>query len=201
MATKTARTGTAPFAHLLALVTGKTISGKRAEDDELDDTPDAEEDEEEREAEDDRPEEGAEDEETDEPEKGKKAKRAKAESEDEDEERAEDDDDDEEMAKARSEGFAAAQARGRRIFSAASAGARPDMAAHLAFNETMPAAKAIAMLDMAAAGVAPERGSRLGRRMSRVEIPNPGTGGSGRKSEDASFGEIAKAAGKKAGIF
>jgi hypothetical protein len=116
---------------------------------------------------------------------------------------AESDDDDEEMAKARREGFLAAQARGRRIFGAASAGVRPDVAAHLALSEDRPSAEAIAMLDMVAGGAAPSTasGSRLGRRMARVVIPNPGTGPTGKKPDEMSFGELAKAAAVKAGIL
>jgi len=202
MATTTARTGTAPFAHLLALVTGGKTNAKKAEDEKEND-PEAEDPEDDPEAESEEDDEKAESDESDEPEKkpeGKRARKAKAEDPD-DEDKAESSDDDEEMAEARREGFAASQARGRKIFGAASAALRPDMAAHLAFNETMPSAQAIAMLDLAAKGVMPEGGgSRLARRMARVEIPNPGTGGTGKASE-MSFGEMAKAAAQKAGIL
>jgi hypothetical protein len=205
MSKTTLAAGTSPFAHLLAIVTGRPASAKKAEDETPDNVdPDAEEDEDKPEAEEDKPEEDAEDDKPDEGD-GKKGKRAKAKAEEpDDEEKAESDDDDEDMAKARHEGMLAQQARGRKIFSSASAALRPDMAAHLAFNETMSAAKAIGMLDMAASGTVPatEAGSRLGRRMAKVVLPNPGTGGSGaRKSEEMSFGEMAKAAAEKAGIF
>jgi hypothetical protein len=107
--------------------------------------------------------------------------------------------DDDEMAKARREGWNARGVRDRRIFSSEAAGIRPDMAAHLAFEQEMPSAEAIAMLEMAAGGAAP-RASRLATRMARVVVPNPGTGGSGGKTE-LSFGEMAAAAAKKAGII
>ncbi|MCW2521746.1 MAG: hypothetical protein JWO63_81 [Frankiales bacterium] len=201
MAKNDLRAGTSPFAHLLALVTGNPVGGKKADDDKPEnEDPDAETDPEDPDAETDKPDEGAEGDEPAEPEKGKRGKKAKAEDDDSDES-AESDDDDEDMAKARHEGWLAGQARCRKIFSAKSAGVRPDMAAHLAFDQTIPSAQAIAMLDMAAAGNAPVQGSRLANRMARVVIPNPGAGGSGRKAEDMSFGERAKAAAKKAGII
>ncbi|MDQ2764582.1 MAG: DNA polymerase V family protein [Pseudomonadota bacterium] len=208
MAKTPTRAATAPFAHLLSLVTGKS---PKAEDDKP--AEDADDEETETDAEDDKPAEGAEGDkpeedasaEDDKPE-GKRARRAKAAEKDEDEEaesKAESDEDDEEMAQARSEGYAAAQARGRRIFGAASAGLRPDMAAHLAFNDAMPSAQAIGMLDMAAGGaVPPATGSRLHRRMARVVTPNPGTGeNGGKKPEEMSFGEMAKAVAIKAGLI
>ncbi len=205
MATTPTRTSAAPFAHLLSLVTGRS---PKADDDKPEEG--AEEDETETGAEEDKPEEGAEE---DKPEEGadedkpasegKRARGGRRAEKDDDEEaesKAESDDDDEEMAQARREGFAAAQARGRRIFSAAAAGKRPDMAAHLAFNDAMGSTAAIAMLEMAATGAAPApSGSRLGRRMARVVIPNPGASG-GAKPEEQSFGDMAKAAAEKAGI-
>lgn len=208
MAKNTARTGTAPFAHLLSLVTGAKAGKGHAEDERED--PDAEGEDDETDAEDDKPEEGAEDEKPSEDaedekddKEGKRARRAKRAEKDDDEEaegKAESDDDDEEMAKARREGFEAAQARGRRIFNAASAGMRPDMAAHLAFNDTMPSAQAVAMLDMAAQGTVPATGGgRLARRMARVVLPNPGAS-SGGKPTEPSFADLAKAAAEKAGI-
>ena len=204
MAKTPTRTATAPFAHLLSLVTGKS---PKAEDDET--KTDAEEDESEEKAEEEKPaaeeeesEEKAESEEEGEP-KGKRARstrRAEKDEDEEAEEKAEDSDDDEEMAQARREGFLAAQARGRRIFGTASAAMRPDMAAHFAFNEDMSSAQAIATLDMAANGSAPPAsGSRLHRRMARVVTPNPGASG-GKKPEEMSFGDMVKAAGEKAGI-
>ena len=198
MSTKTTlAAGTSPFAHLLAgaAALGSRALGRRG-------TAEDEKPEEEAEEEDDKP--GAEEEDDDKP-AARRARRAKKAEEDDDEAeaKAESDDDDDEMAQARREGFLAAQARGRRIFSAAAAGVRPDMAAHFAFNKSMPSAEAIADLDMAAGGGAPAapQGSRLGRRMARVVIPNPGTTAGGKKPDDLSFGEMAKAAGKKAGIF
>lgn len=213
MAKPTARTGTAPFAHLLSLVTGAKAGKGRAEDEREDETeaeeeddsesPDAEDEKPEDSADDEKPSEDAED--GDDKKEGKRARRAKSAEKDDDEEaedKAECDDDDEDMAQARREGFEAAQARGRRIFNAASAGMRPDMAAHLAFNDTMPSAQAVAMLDMAANGTATvASGSRLGRRMARVVLPNPGASDGGRQPKEMSFGEMAKAAAQKAGIL
>jgi outer membrane biosynthesis protein TonB len=209
MSKTTLKAGTSPFAHLLALVTGNPVSGKKAEEEAPDETG-AETEEEEEEAstaEEEAPEEEAAAEEEEDKPEGKRARRAKKAETDDDEaaeSRAESDEDDEEMAQARREGFEAAQARGRRIFSAASAGLRPDMAAHLAFNDTRSSASAIEMLDMAASGAAPQApraGSRLAERMARVVLPKPGVGTAGKKPEDMSFGEMALAAGKKAGIF
>lgn len=193
MSKNTLAAGTSPFAHLLGglAVLGARVTGRRAEEDPKD--PDAEEDPKDPDAEEDPKDPDAEED----------PKDPDAEV-DESDERAEDDGDDEDMAKARREGFAAAQARGRKIFSAASAGLRPDMAAHLAFNETSPSSAAIAMLDMAASGGAPVvHGSRLGRRMARVVIPNPGSPageGAGRaKSEVSDFAALAKRVSDKLG--
>lgn len=216
MSTKTTlAAGTSPFAHLLAgaAALGSRALGRRGaaeddkpgpdaeDDDKLD--PDAEDDKTDPDAADDKPDPDAEDE--DDKPAARRARRAKkAEDDDDDAEaKAEDGDDDEEMAQARREGFLAAQARGRRIFGAAAAGVRPDMAAHFAFNKSMPSAEAIADLDMAAGGPAPSapQGSRLGRRMARVVIPNPGTSAAGKKPDEQSFGELAKAAAQKAGII
>ncbi|MDH4745831.1 hypothetical protein OMP43_17535 [Sphingomonas sp. CBMAI 2297] len=214
MAKPNARTGTAPFAHLLSFIPGMKAGGGGAaaatedeiEDEDRDEQPDAEDDTPEEGAEDDAPDQEAE---TDDGKEGKRAsRRARRAEKDEDEEaegKAESDDDDEEMAQARREGYLAAQARGRRIFGAASAGLRPDMAAHLAFNDEMPSTQAIAMLDMATTGQAPaESGSRLHRRMSRVVLPNPGTGGNAAKprakGEVDAFVEMAAKAAEKAGI-
>ena len=213
MSKNTLAAGTSPFAHLLAgaAALGSRALGRRgtaedekpdeeAEDD--DDKPDAENDKPEEQAEDDKPD--AEEEDDDKP-AARRARRAKKAEEDDDEAeaKAESDDDDEEMAQARREGFLAAQARGRRIFGAAAAGVRPDMAAHFAFNKSMPSAEAIADLDMAAGGPAPSapQGSRLGRRMARVVIPNPGASAGGKKPDELSFGDMAKAAAQKAGII
>lgn len=210
-----ARTGTAPFAHLVSLMTGKGAKRAGAEEEREEDVDAEDVDEEDTSAADDKPEEGAEDDKPSEDaesddgddKEGKRARRAQRADKDEDDEaesKAEDADDDEDMAKARREGYLAAQARGRRIFGAAAAAARPDMAAHFAFNDDMPSAKAVAMLEMATSGAAPQTGgSRLHRRMSRVVTPAPGTGGASRagaKSEVDAFVEMAAAAAKKAGI-
>lgn len=209
MAKTPTRAATAPFAHLLSLVTGKSPKAEEdtpAEDAEDEETEtDAEDENPSEDAEGDKPEEDASAE--DEKPEGKRARKgAKAAEKDDDEEaesKAESDDDDEEMAQARREGYAAAQARGRRIFGSAAAGLRPDMAAHLAFNDAMPSAQAIGMLEMAASGTVPAAsagGSRLHRRMARVVTPNPGSGG-GKKPEEMSFADMAKAAAIKAGII
>ncbi len=216
MSKTTLAAGTSPFAHLLAgaAALGSRALGRRGTAGE-DEKPgnDAEDEEDKTNAEDEKPGEEAEDEkpgaDDEEKPKGRRARRAKAEddgddADDEAEAKAADDDDDEEMAQARREGFLAAQARGRKIFKAASAGLRPDMAAHLAFNEDRSSVDAIGMLNMAATGNLPsaESGSRLGRRMARVVIPNPGSGdGSGAGAKEPSFGELAKAAAVKAGII
>jgi hypothetical protein len=212
---KARRTGASPFAHLLSILPG-AAKGGRAEDDPTEDL-DAEDEDEDIDAEDadpnpdaadadeDETDTDAEDDAEDKPKDAKRAKGAKkAETDDDTEGKAEDEDDDEDMARARREGFLAAQARGRRIFSTASAGIRPDMAAHLAFNDEMPSANAIAMLDMAASATTDQpRKSTLHRRMSRVVLPKPGTGGAGgkgAKSEVDSFVELAAGAAKKAGL-
>lgn len=201
MAKIAARTGSAPFSHLLALVTGRGTAAKRAEEDEKKPDEEAEEDEEKKDPDAEEPakEPDAEEEDEKRPD-GKKAKAKRAKAEDDEDESAECDDDDEEEASARHAGWKASQARCRRIFQSEAAGLRPDVAAHLAFMTDMPSAEAISLLGTTAGASAP-RGNRLGDRMARVVIPNPGTGDPGGKSEDQSFGAKALAAGKKAGIY
>ena len=79
-----------------------------------------------------------------------------------------DDEDDKEKAARKSE-----RARCAAIFASASAGARPDMAAHLAFNTDMSASAAVDMLSAISAGSAVQpRG--LASRMAAVSTPNVG---------------------------
>lgn len=60
------------------------------------------------------------------------------------------------------------RARCSEIFRSASAGKRPDMAGHLAFNTNMTVKQAVTALDVAAAGTdaAPTKQSNLARRMA-----------------------------------
>jgi hypothetical protein len=99
----------------------------------------------------------------DDPDDKKKVKKAK---------KAEDgdDDDDEGMKAARK----AERKRCAAIFGDASAGTRPDLAAHLAFNTSMSATEAIELLKAAAVG---GRGRSLADRMATVTVPNVGAGG------------------------
>jgi hypothetical protein len=168
----------AGFAHLLGL------SAKRAEEDDegkkarrakANEDDENEKDDEERAEEDKR--EPADDSETEDEgaedgdEEGKKAKKAKkasrADDGDDEDEEAEDEDDQKEKAARRAE-----RARCAAIFRCGAAGVRPDMAAHLAFETSMSAKKAIAMLDVAASGGAQRAG--LSRRMSAVQNPSVG---------------------------
>jgi hypothetical protein len=100
---------------------------------------------------------------------------------DKDDDKAEDADDDQDAAVAAIAAGAvtAERARGAAIFAAGSAGKRPDLAAHLAFETDMTAAAAVALLDKVAAGttvvgmITPR--ARLAERMGRVETPNVGS--------------------------
>lgn len=65
------------------------------------------------------------------------------------------------------------RARCAAIFGAAAAGARPDVAAHLAFSTDMAAADAIKMLNSFAGG-GPLAQRSLSSRMASVNIQNPG---------------------------
>lgn len=67
------------------------------------------------------------------------------------------------------------RARCAAIFGAASAGTRPDVAAHLAFSTGMAAAEAIKMLNSFAGG-GPAAARSLSSRMARVQTKNPGAG-------------------------
>ncbi len=197
---------TSAFAHLLATTAGlATRRGRAAAENDQPDDPEG--DDEDKDADPDAEvDDTAVDDDGDDKKTGKKAKRAKgkAKSEDDDtdpdaevddpeDESCEDEADDEEMAAARTAGWRAQQTRCRRIFGSSAAGTRPDMAAHLAFNETMPSAKAIEMLELAASGTAP-RNARLHDRMSRVVTPLVSPNGVRRSCEEASFGELVAAA-------
>lgn len=79
-----------------------------------------------------------------------------------------DDEDDKEKAARKSE-----RARCAAIFASSAAGARPDMAAHLAFNTDMSPSAAVDMLSAISAGSAAQpRG--LAGRMASVNTPNIG---------------------------
>lgn len=173
-----------PFAHLL----GFGAKARRAEDDEEekksrraeepeDDEDEkksrrAEEPEDDEDVEDDDPadDEDAEDEDDDKS-SGKKGKKAKSKEEDDEDAEDGDDEDDREKAARRAE-----RARCAAIFRSSAAGVRPDMAAHLAFNTTMSAKKAVSMLELAAMGQG--KASRLADRMASVQIPRVGASGS-----------------------
>lgn len=119
---------------------------------------------------------GADGESDDKEEKDEESKKAESEEDDEDEKdskkskkakKAEDDEDSGDAKKARK----AERQRCAAIFASTSAGVRPDLAAHLAFNTDMTSGDAIAMLEVAAAG---SQKSTLASRMSGVNIPNVG---------------------------
>ena len=185
-----------PFAHLLGM------SAARAEDDEVKQGADEsdedfakrmeEKDEQEKEndakkAEEDKKEagddeDGDEDEDdADDEKKGKKAKKAK-----------EGDDEKEKAARA------SERARCAAIFKCGAAGARPDVAAHLAFETDMSSANAIAMLGAVAAG-APARPGNLASRMAAVQAPNVGASAGAAPAANSAQGVAARiiAAGKK----
>lgn len=103
----------------------------------------------------------AEEEEKEEKKKEDEAKKAK---------KAEEDEDDKEKAARVNE-----RARCAAIFKCAAAGTRPDVAAHLAFNTSMPSAEAIGMLETFAMGGAPQPSS-LASRMAGVRPQNVGAG-------------------------
>ena len=152
----------ASFAHLLGM------SAKKAEEDDdkkRDDETDEEyakrmedkkeEEEQAKKAEEDKEAARKAEEEKEEEEKAKKAKKA------------EEDEDEKQKAARKSE-----RARCRAIFASASAGTRPDMAAHLAFDTDMDAKAAVALLNVAAAGGVVRPG--LGSRMATVTLPKLG---------------------------
>ena len=164
-----------PFAHLLGL--NASAASAKVADEELDDEADKK-DARRAEEDDKKPDDkgaGADDGSDDESDKEKKSKakskakaKGKAEDEqDEDEEAEEDEGDDKEKAARQTE-----RARCKAIFSCAAAGVRPDMAAHFAFNTSMSARSATAMLDAISAGTPVATG--LSSRMASFALPNPG---------------------------
>ena len=165
----------ASFAHLLG------ISAKKAEDD---DKKDYEKDENQME-------------EDDEKDKKKDAKK-KADDGDDEDAKAEDQDsdgEDEENLKKKAKGKAdkeneedddlddkkekairnAERARCRAIFTSKSAGIRPDMAAHLAFETDLDVHAAVGLLEVSAQGHNPRQS--LSARMAEIDLPKIGTAG------------------------
>jgi flagellar biosynthesis GTPase FlhF len=175
----------ASFAHLLG------ISAKKAEEDE-DKKRDGESDDEYAK----RMEEKQEEEDAKKAEEDEEARRAEEEKEEEEKARkakkAEEDEDDKEKAARKSE-----RARCRAIFAAASAGSRPDMAAHLAFDTGMSSDEAVALLNVAASGSSARAG--LGNRMASVSLPKVGTDGDSVQGANSASGVAAQiiTAGKK----
>src|SRR5260364_410162 len=154
---------------------------KRAEDEE--DEKSAEDEEEEKEAED----EDAAEEAPKKEKKSQKAKRAKVEDEEEDAEDAPDEKKDSRKAKrakadegkkedAEARGRRLERARAQAIFASPAAGIRPEIAAQLAFQTSLPSDEAIALLASIAAG-APRRSADLAERMATIPSPNVGVEG------------------------
>ena len=176
-----------PYAHLLG------FSAAKAEDDEMKQGADESdedyakrmEDEEKKEKEDEKEKDAkAEDGDNDEEDDKKdddKAKKSK---------KAEESDDDKEKAARKSE-----RARCAAIFKCDAAGARPDVAAHLAFSTDMSSTDAVAMLSTVAGGKV--RG--LAFRMAAVQTPNVGTETGAAPAANSPQGVAARivAAGKK----
>lgn len=214
MAKTPIRAGTSPFAHLLSSL-GRVAKGGRADDDKpedemseedekddadaddgdddakkakkADDSDGDEDDQDDPEADDDGDEAG--DDDSDDAKKGKKAKKAEDEKTDDSEEKG----DDKEAAAYRA-GRVAERKRGARIFSSPAAGARPDLAAQLAFGTRMSSSEAIGLLETAA--ISPSSsGQSLRNRMQGVKPANPGSGPSG--SGGASLADQIVMAGKK----
>jgi hypothetical protein len=102
-----------------------------------------------------------------------------------------DDESDKEKAARRNE-----RARCAAIFASEAAAARPDVAAHLAFETDMSAKAAVKMLSTFAAGPAPARTS-LASRMSTVKQVNTGTGRAAAPGGAAAVAALILAAGKK----
>ncbi|NID15389.1 hypothetical protein [Luteibacter yeojuensis] len=177
----------APFAHLLGLGASaeededKTKKGRRAEDGGDDDDKDK--DGKARRAEDDKEKDGdekegrAEGDDDKEKDDDKSGRRAKSRA--EDDEDMDDDEDDEEEMRGNS---AAAKSRRRErarcaaIFGCKAAGARPDVAATLAFSTTMSRREAIAVLTSTATSTEPRRRG-LDERMASLRTPAAGVDG------------------------
>jgi hypothetical protein len=124
---------------------------------------------------------------------GKRSKKAKAE---EDEEAEEEDDDDEAIRKACRAGRSFERMRCAAIFAAKSAGARPDVAAHLAFTTKMSAKAAIALMDATVSGGAAPTAGRAPR--PRVVIGSDGGPGPADPASPQGMAAKILAAGKKA---
>jgi hypothetical protein len=128
--------------------------------------------------------------------KDKSSKKSKkADGGDDDDDDAEDDSDDAKAAR-QSE-----RARCKAIFADASAGVRPDLAAHLAFNTNMSAPEAVSLLATAATGGT--KGRNLADRMTTARVPNVGvdaeapTGNSAATTAARIIAAGAKARGEK----
>lgn len=182
MSKNTLLAGTAPFAHLLGRVLGKKPDGKKAEDGDL--APDDDDVVDQGEVDDalddanvDDVEDGDEPEKMPEGKKKAKGKGAKAEDDEEGDDAEAAEPADEKEAKAFRRGMALGSVRENKrcaaIFSAAAAGARPDIAAQLAFSTRQSAAEAIGVLNAAATPLG--RGGLDGRMAGRDD-PKPGAG-------------------------
>src|SRR5260363_10105 len=147
---------TAKFAHLAGIYPKRAQAEKEADAKKL---KRAEDEEDEKSAEDE--EEDAEDA-PDEKKDSRKAKRAKA-----DEGKKED---------AEARGRRLERARAQAIFASPAAGIRPEIAAQLAFQTSLPSDEAIALLASIAAG-APRRSADLAERMATIPSPNVGVEG------------------------
>src|SRR5260364_246441 len=156
---------TAKFAHLAGIYPKRAQAEKEADAKKL------------KRAEDEEDEKSAEDEEEapKEEKKSQKAKRAKVEEEEEDAEDAPDEKKDSRKAKrakadegkkedAEARGRRLERARAQAIFASPAAGIRPEIAAQLAFQTSLPSDEAIALLASIAAG-APRRSADLAERM------------------------------------
>src|SRR5260363_21955 len=148
---------TAKFAHLAGIYPKRAQAEKEADAKKL---KRAEDEEDEKSAEDEE-EEKAEDA-PDEKKDSRKAKRAKA-----DEGKKED---------AEARGRRLERARAQAIFARPAAGIRPEIAAQLAFQTSLPSDEAIALLASIAAG-APRRSADLAERMATIPSPNVGVEG------------------------
>lgn len=196
MSKKSLATGTSPFAHLLS-----GFRAKRAEDDEQQPAPESETETEEDQAS------SAEENESDPKDEGKRGKKAKRAEEDEDQDPDADDGDEDEAAaeeemddderKAFRRGLALGRkrenARCSRIFGHEGAGARPDLAATLAFTTRNSSGEAGRLLG--AVGGTTKRGALADRMSDRREV-RPGSDGN--TNSKPSFGARVAAATKKA---
>ena len=177
-----------PYAHLLG------VSAKAEDKDENEMKQGADESDEDyakrmEEEDEDKKESKAEQEDEDKDNDGMKSK-SKAKSEDDDGDGTDEDEDKKDNARAAK---VSERARCKAIFACESAGIRPDVAAHLAFETDMSSADAVAMLKTVAVG---GKSSGLASRMASVKLPNVG---SGAESGAASLTVAQKiiAAGKK----